>query len=67
MKSSYAKHAGVQGTLTHDAIIRKKMTREQIENLEVFTDVISVHDEAINQDFIDWVQDRYPHKCSYEV
>lgn len=67
VKSSYAKHAVVQGTPTHDAIIRTKMTREQIENMEVFTDCISVHDEAINQDFISWVQDRYPHKCSYEV
>lgn len=67
VKSSYAKHAGVQGTPAHDAIIRKKMTREQIKKMEVFTDCISVHDEAINQDFIDWVQERYPHKCSYEV
>lgn len=67
VKSSYAKHANVHGIPTHDGIIRNKMTREQIENMEVFTDCISIHDEAINQDFISWVQDRYPHKCSYEV
>lgn len=67
VKSSYAKHAGINGIDTLDPIIRTKATRDEIENMEIFTDVISIHDEAINQEFIDWVQERYPHKCSYEV
>jgi glycosyltransferase involved in cell wall biosynthesis len=67
VKSSYAKHAQVQGIDRLDPIIRNKATRDEIENMEIFTDVISIHDEAINQEFIDWVQERYPHKCSYEA
>jgi hypothetical protein len=50
-----------------DPILRGPHTREQIERMELTTDMLSIHDEAINQDFISYIEAKFPDKCSFEV
>ena len=50
-----------------DPILRGPKTREELEAMELTTDMLSIHDEAINQDFISYIEAKFPDKCSFEV
>lgn len=67
VKSTYLHYAGFNGQLRHDPILRKPHTRQQIEDMLLTTDLISIHDEAINNDFIEWIESKFPYHSKYEV
>jgi glycosyltransferase involved in cell wall biosynthesis len=50
-----------------DPILRGPKTREELEAMELTTEMLSIHDEAINQDFISYIEEKFPDKCSFEV
>jgi hypothetical protein len=50
-----------------DPILRGPKTRQELETMELTTDMLSIHDEAINKDFIDYIEAKFPDKCSFEV
>jgi hypothetical protein len=49
-----------------DPIVRGPKTTEELEAMELTTDMVSIHDEAVNKDFINWVQAKFPVPSQYE-
>lgn len=71
VKSTYLhwlnKNKLVSYTNRQDPILRKPHTRQKIEDMLVTTDMISIHDEAINNDFIEWIEAMFPYHSRYEI
>lgn len=67
VKSSYCAHFQPQAAQKRaDPILRDRHTIEEIRIMELTTDLISIHDTAINQDFIDWIEVKFPYRSSFE-
>lgn len=66
IKTSYCNFAKVKGVYSPDCIIRKKMNRDEIDKMTLFTDVFSIHDEAINKDLINYFDQNYPIPSRFE-
>jgi hypothetical protein len=49
-----------------DPIVRGPKTTEELEAMELTTDMVSIHDEAVNKDFINWIQAKFPNPSQYE-
>ncbi len=49
-----------------DPIVRGPKTKEELEAMELTTDMVSIHDEAVNKDFIAWIQKKFPVPSQYE-
>jgi glycosyltransferase involved in cell wall biosynthesis len=66
VKSLYM--AQINGTKMErkDPIVRGPKTTEELESMELTTDMLSIHDEAVNKDFINWVQAKFPVASQYE-
>lgn len=67
VKSTYLHYAAFNGVIRFDPILRKPHTKEQIEAMLLTTDMISIHDEAINNDFIEWIEAKFPYHSKYEI
>jgi glycosyltransferase involved in cell wall biosynthesis len=67
VKTSYCAHfQPVNSIKRADPILRDKHTIEEIRAIELTTDLISIHDTAINPDLIEWIETKYPYPSSYE-
>lgn len=72
VKSTYLHHLrqsknGITCMQRFDPIMRKPKTRLEIEAMLLTTDMISIHDEAINNDFIEWIEATFPYHSKYEI
>ena len=67
VKSTYLHWSGLPTVKRQDPILRKPHTKQQIEDMILSTDMISIHDEAINNDFIEWIEGKFPYHSKYEV
>lgn len=67
VKTSYCAHfQPINSIKRADPILRDKHTIEEIRAIELTTDLISIHDTAINPDLIEWIETKYPYPSSYE-
>jgi glycosyltransferase involved in cell wall biosynthesis len=67
VKSTYLHWSGLPTVKRQDSILRKPHTKQQIEDMIFTTDMISIHDEAINNEFIEWIEGKFPYHSKYEV
>jgi glycosyltransferase involved in cell wall biosynthesis len=67
VKSTYLHWSGLPMIERKDPILRRPKTKQQIEDFTLSTDLISIHDEAINNDFIEWIEGKFPYHSKYEV
>jgi glycosyltransferase involved in cell wall biosynthesis len=66
VKSSYCHHAGVDGIEMPDCVIGHECTTEEIKELIKDADVWSIHDYAINDDMLNYLEERYPVASRWE-
>lgn len=66
VKSSYCWYHDIQGTESTDCILRDVMSTDDIERTIAGSDVWSMHDEAIDDNLIAWLERKYPEPSRFE-
>lgn len=66
IKSMYCNYFNIPGIAKKDCIFRKPMELKEIEEKVKGHDVFSIHDDAINEDLIYFIESNYPNKTKYE-
>lgn len=67
VKTMYCFYNQIKGVEAEDYILREKMTVPELKEKLKDADIFSIHDPAVNRDFINFIEEIYPEQSNYEL